>query len=457
MKTLADRIKISGGALPMLRTSRAGKYQFPVAPEFTHWIEEQRSWRESAAFMDQSYHMTSMYVRGPDALRLLSSLAVNSFAGFGPNKAKQIVCCNDDGYLISDAMLFGLAENEFNIVGRPVLPNWVQFNAQMRKLNVQVERDERSLDNPNHTRKVYRYEVQGPLAMKILEAVNQGGPLTTKFFQMGEITIAGCRARTLAHTMGGTTGLELWGPMADGAAVKAALEEAGRRYGMREVGARAYSTSSVESGWVPSPLPAIYSGDLMQAYREWLPAFGFEALSPLSGSLVHENIADYYFTPWDLDYGRHIRFDHDFVGRAALEKMASRPHRRKVTLVWNKDDVLQVFGGMMDKGTLPKSMEIPNAYYGGFCFDRILAEGLDVGVSIAPAYSANERAWLSLAVVNATNAAPGSEVTVIWGEPGSEQQPSKPNVERHRQMPVRATVQPWPIFEASRQTYRSQQ
>jgi vanillate/3-O-methylgallate O-demethylase len=457
MKNLEERIQKFGNAVSMLRNSPAGKYQFPVAPEFTSWIEEQRAWREGVAFMDQSYHMTSIYVRGPEALRLLSHIGVNSFASFGRNKAKQLVCCNYDGYLISDAMLLGLEDDEFNVVGRPVLPNWIQFHAETGGYDVTLERDERSLDNPNSARKVYRYEVQGPHAMKLLERVNQGGPLTTKFFSMGEIKIAGCKARTLAHGMGGAEGLELWGPMEDALKVRAAIEEAGREYGMREVGSKAYSTSSVESGWVPSPLPAIYSGEQMKSYREWLPARSFEGMSSLGGSLVCENVEDYYFTPWDLDYGRHIKFDHDFIGRDALEKTATNAHRKKVTLVWDREDVLKVFAGMMEAGDMPKFMDFPAAYYAGFPFDRVLSNDKDVGVSISPAYSANERAWLSLAIVNEQVAATGTHVIVLWGEPDAGEKGAgvKPNVERHRQITIGATVHPWPINEATRLNYRS--
>jgi vanillate/3-O-methylgallate O-demethylase len=454
MKNLEDRIQAFGNPVSMLRNSPAGKYQFPVAPEFTNWIEEQRAWRESVALMDQSYHMTSLYLRGPDALRLISRLGVNSFANFGRNKAKQLVCCNDDGYLISDAMLFGLEDDEFNIVGRPVLPNWIQFHAETGGYDVTIERDERSLDNPNSTRRIYRYEVQGPQAMQVLQKVNQGGPLSTRFFSMGEITIAGCRARTLAHGMAGTQGLELWGPMQDAVKVRAALEEAGRQFGMREVGSKAYSTASAESGWVPSPLPAIYSGEKMKRYREWLPARSFEGVSSLGGSLVCEQIEGYYFTPWDLDYGRHIRFDHDFIGREALEEMAGKPHRRKVTLVWDKVDVLRVFAGMMEAGEMPKLMDMPAAYYVGFPFDRVLSGDRDVGVSISPAYSANQRAWISMASVQPEVAAPGTHVSVIWGEPdaGNKTASVKPNVERHRQITVGATVHPWPINKAAGST-----
>ena len=43
---------------------------------------------------------------------------------------------------------------------------------------------------------------------------------------------------------------------------------------VRQVGGRAYSSNTLESGWIPSPLPAVYTGDALTAYREWLPASG---------------------------------------------------------------------------------------------------------------------------------------------------------------------------------------
>ena len=117
---------------------------------------------------------------------------------------------------------------------------------------------------------------------------------------------------------------------------------------MLRAGARAYSTASSESGWVAAPLPAIYSGDAMKGYREWLPESGFEATCSVGGSFQPDNVEEFYLTPWDLGYGRLVKFDHDFIGREALEKMAGRPHRTKVTLVWDKEDVLSIFAGMMD-------------------------------------------------------------------------------------------------------------
>ena len=62
--------------------------------------------------------MADLAVEGPDALKLLSQLGVNSFDGFAPDQAKHFVPCTPDGYVIGDVILFALAENRFNLVGR---------------------------------------------------------------------------------------------------------------------------------------------------------------------------------------------------------------------------------------------------------------------------------------------------------------------------------------------------
>lgn len=451
-ESLEEKIQTVGNPAEMMRNAQIGRYVFPIPAEFTNWMDEQRAWRHTAVIFDQSVHMTDLYVNGPDTKRLLSNLGINSFSNFGRNKGKQLICCNYDGYVIGDAILFGLEDDAVNIVGRPTVPNWVQFHADTGGYNVTVVRDERTADNPNKPRLTYRYEVQGPNAMKILEKVNEGPALTTKFFNMGEITIAGCKARTLAHGIVGAAGLELWGPAADGSKVRAALIKAGAEFGLRLAGSRAYSTVAVESGWIPSPLPAIYTGDKMKSYREWLSGNSFEAVSSLGGSFSSKNIEDFYLTPWDLDYDRVLNFDHDFIGRDALKKMVDRPHRKKVTLVWDKEDVLKTYAGLMEEGDMPKLMEMPAAYYSGHPYDHVMAGGRTAGLSTYTCYSANERAWMSLAMVEKEFSEPGTEVSVIWGEESGGS--TKPMVERHRQVEIRATVQPWPIYSASRLTYR---
>jgi glycine cleavage system aminomethyltransferase T len=435
-ESLAQKLKSWKNPVEMLQNAPTGPYVFPIDPEFTNWRDEQEAWFKTAVLFDLSKHMTDIYFEGPDLMRLLERLAVNSFKNFGPNKAKQIVCCNEEGFVIGDAILFGLAENKVNVSGRPSVPNWVAYHAETGDYDVTVSRDNRSVQNQAR-RRTYRYQVQGPNAGKILEAAT-GAPLPPiKFFNIGEVTIAGRKVNALNHGMARTQGLEVWGPAEDGEAVRAALVEAGAAHGMREVGARAYSTVSPESGWIPSPMPAIYT-DSMAAYREWLPADGFEANASLGGSFYSDDVEDYYQTPWDLGYGRHVKFDHEFIGREALEKKVDQPHRQKVWLVWNDDDVLRVQASMYGTGDRYKYLEAPGSHYAACPFDEVLVDGKLIGLSTYSCYTTNVRAWFSLAMVDEAHAVDGAQVTVVWGEANGGS--AKPSVERHVQTEIRAIV-----------------
>jgi vanillate/3-O-methylgallate O-demethylase len=259
-QSLEALLQTVGNPVKLARNSQIGPYVYPKVPsEFSNWRDEQHAWRETCCLFDQSHHMTDMYIKGPDALKLLSALGVNSFKGFEVNKAKQFVACNYDGYVIGDAILFYLDKDLLNLVGRPSAHNWVQYHCETGGYDAFVERDERSAVNPGN-RKIYRYQVQGPNALKVLEKVNRGPLPQIKFFNMGEITIAGRKVRALHHGMSGVPGLELFGPWEQGGEIKAAIVEAGKEFGLRQVGSRVYATNTLESGWIPCPLPAIFTG-----------------------------------------------------------------------------------------------------------------------------------------------------------------------------------------------------
>ena len=204
---------------------------------------------------------------------------------------------------------------------------------------------------------------------------------------------------------------------------------------------------------IPSPLPAIYVGEEMKGYRQWLKGTSYEAMASLGGSFYSDKITDYYLTPYDLGYGPFVKFDHDFVGRAALEKMAGNPKRKKVTLVWNGDDLARVFRSLSNgDGDIAKYVDLPLANYSTLPFDKVLKGGKTVGLSTYTGYTYNERAMISLAVIDIEHSELGAELTLVWGEEGRGS--SKPTVERHAQAEIRATVAPVPIAEVARVAYR---
>jgi glycine cleavage system aminomethyltransferase T len=450
-QSLQDLLDAVGNPVELVRNSQIGPYVYPKVPgEFTNWRDEQHAWRETCCLFDQSHHMTDLTIKGPDALKLLEATGVNSFATFAVDKAKQFVAVNYDGYVIGDAILFFLDENTLSLVGRPSAHNWVQFHGETGDYDVTFERDERSAVNPTG-RRLYRFQVQGPTANEVLKKVNGGSLPEIKFFNMGELTIGGHKVRALHHGMSGVPGLELFGPWAEGDDVRAAIVEAGKEFGLAQVGSRVYATNTLESGWIPCPLPAVFTGDDLKSYREWLPAQGYEGTGSLGGSFYSNDIRDYYLTPWDLGYGSFVRYDHDFTGREALEKMGE-PKRKKVTLAWNGEDVARAMGTMFQKENRAKYIDLPLSNYSTWPNDKILKDGKMVGVSTFSGYSSNESSMLSLAIVNVEQAEPGTEVTLIWGEEngGSD----KPVVERHVQTEIRAIVSPVPYAEVVRASYR---
>lgn len=452
-ESLARAIEAAGSPVELLRNLDWPAFTFPVAPEFTNWRDEQRAWNTSVALMDQSHHMTQLFLGGTEAIELLTSLSPNTFATFRPGVAKQLIAVNADGYLIGDGILFYHRTDEpegLVLIGHHLLIDWVRFAVEKA---VAAGKDvSHRLEANSHMRQgpptFYRYELQGPHADRVMEKVFAGPVPEIPFFHIGEVTIAGRAVKALRHGMAGQPGFEFYGPWEDHETVLDALMDAGEEFGIRRVGAKAYSASPLESGWVPTPFPAIFDDDAAE-YREWLPA---ARAGSIGGSLYSTDVHDYYLTPWDIGLGRSVRFDHDFHGRAALEKHAENQRRRKVTLIWNAEDVAAVVRSQLEPGTPAKYLDFPKARYGLFQMDEVIRDGARVGISTDAGYVAHDQLYMSLATLD-REIADGAEVEVVWGEnPVSRKSAVDAD---HRQVHIRATVAPAPFHEFARTVYRA--
>ncbi|MFD7811522.1 aminomethyl transferase family protein [Streptomyces sp. NPDC059785] len=438
--SLQDGINKAGSAVRLRWTDRPQIWTPPVVkPEYSGWRKEQAAWQNSVALMDLSYHMWDTFVTGPEATRMLSELSANNYENFAINQAKQLVVVNENGYLIGDAILLRRGEQDYVITGRPTLQNWITYQAQQQGYDVSLSSDPDCSRDASHIPPFFRYQVQGPYAQQMIEAAF-GGPLPgTKFFHASDVSLAGKTFRALRHGMAGQPGYEFIGDHADHAPVKEALMKAGEQFGLELVGSLAYPTAQAEGGWVPAPIPAIYDGSTAQtAYRSWLPLHTPDGMQPLHGSFYSPEIADYYVTPYELDYGRSISFNHDFLGRDALRALKDAERRHKVTLVMRPEDVESALG--KDHGiinTLAKQ--------------RVEIDGELVGNTEYTAFSDPYGTMLSLALVSQEQAKPGTKVTVTWGDhPGGDVAPDA-ELGLNR---IRATVQPCPYNEFARAGYR---
>ncbi|MDQ4114408.1 MAG: aminomethyl transferase family protein [Actinomycetota bacterium] len=438
--SLQDGIDQAGSAVN-LRWTDAPQFWTPpvVALEYSGWRKEQAAWRDGVALMDLSYHMWDTFVTGPDATRMLRELTANNYENFVVNQAKQLVVVNESGYLVGDAILLRRGENDYVITGRPTAQNWIRYHAQMGKYDVELTSDPDCSRDPSHIPPFFRYQIQGPGAQQLIDSAF-GGPLPeTKFFHATDVALAGKTFRALRHGMAGQPGYEFIGDHADHAPVKEALMKAGEGLGLELVGSLAYPTAQAEGGWVPAPIPAIYDDTADQnAYRAWLPLHTPDGMQPLNGSLYSPDIADYYVTPYELDYGRSISFSHDFLGRDALRALKDAPRRHKVTLVMDADDVSNALG--TDHGSVNTLAK-----------QRVELAGSLVGNTEYAAYNDPYGTMLSLALVSEDSSKPGTEVEVVWGNHpgGSVAVDAELGFAR-----IRATVQPCPYNEFARAGYR---
>jgi glycine cleavage system aminomethyltransferase T len=437
--SLQDGIDRAGSPVRLLwRVNPAPWNPENIQPEYAGWRQEQHAWHAGVSLSDLSHHMFDTVVAGPDATRLLAAVSANNYESFAVGQAKQFVPVTSRGNIVTDGILLREDAQRYVLSGIPAAQNWVKFHGETGGYDVSFATDPSSAFRGGADPGLFRYQVQGPLARDLVETVF-GGPLPpAKFFHSVPVTLDGMSFRALRHNMAGQDGYEFIGDWQHAAAVQERLLRAGEQFGLVHVGALAYASASVESGWIPSPVPGIYADPDLLAYRKWLPLYGIEGQRPLNGSFFSPDIEDYYCTPYELGYGKSVSFNHDFIGRPALEQARDNVRRTKVTLVFDPADVRAVLGA--DLG-----------YYLTYARHRVEAGPVLAGVTYQTATIDPAGTILSLTLIDTRHAEPGTEVSIVWGEhPGPGTDPGA-DLGFPR---IRATVAPAPYDSHARTRYR---
>ena len=136
------------------------------------------------------------------------------------------------------------------------------------------------------------------------------------------------------------------------------------------------------------------------------------------------DIALRYRNPVELGWAGMIKFDHDFVGRKALEKEVANPRRKMVTLLWNTEDIMDVYASQFRPGEPYRNMDDPSHFtfegaYHTLYADQVLKDGKLVGISSGRAHSYYFREMISLASIDVEYGDPGTEVHHTMGRPGN--------------------------------------
>lgn len=392
-------------------------------PQYTNWVEESMSWKETCYIGDWTL-LPSVRYRGPDVLRLFADITVNSMSNFEIGQSKHAVHCNGDGMIIEEGVLTRTGDDE--VIAHSTL--WADYWRSQGDYDVE----------PAEYLELAKLHVQGPTSLFVLEKVSGSSLRDARFMRSSPITIAGHAVDALRQGMTGEIGFELQLPIAHAPEVWAAIVEAGQEFGIKQMGSRVLMINHLEANYPTHSLdflPAIF-GEAERGYLQSL----IDADDPyiaayygIAGSFESDDISDWYRSPVELGWGNRIKFDHDFLGREALRAELASPRRMIATLVWNSDDVLGVYAEFFrQNGPLPDFMEMPQEPRGYFWTDKVLRDGQLVGTTSSRGYSAYFRQMISLCVIDLEHREPGTEVTVIWGNPGTPQRE------------IRATVAPAP-------------
>src|SRR5579863_4039332 len=338
VQSLQDGIDQAGSPVALLwKPGSAPWTPEVIEPEYAGWRQEQAAWHDGVSISDLSHHMSDTFIAGQDATRLLAAVSANNYDNFAVGQAKQFIPVAEDGNILTDGILLRSAEHEYILSGVSPAQEWVKYHAGQGGWDVACETDPPSGWRGGADPRLFRFQVQGPLADDLV--ARAFGPVPqAKFFHAVPVSLAGREFRALRHNMAAQAGYEFIGQWQDGAAVKEALLTAGEPLGLVHVGALAYPTSGVESGWIAAPVPAIYTSPDLAGYRKYLGLYSFEGQNPLYGSFFSDRIEDYYVSPYELGYGRSISFGHDFIGRDALLTAKDSVRRTKVTLVFDPAD-----------------------------------------------------------------------------------------------------------------------
>jgi vanillate/3-O-methylgallate O-demethylase len=390
--------------------------------EYTDWIDESLSWKDALYIGDWS-PLAKMRVTGRDALKFFSGIAVNSFAKFDVGQAKHIILCNGAGKIMGEGVLMRRAEEDYLFTSGPGVA-WADY--QFRKGSYDAEAAQIG------TRQ-FILQLQGPNALFVLEQATGESLRDIAFMRFRDTQVGGRSFAALRQGMAGEIGYELHGPIEHAHEIFNALMACGRDYGIRRLGGRTKMVNHVEACF-PTPsvdyVPAMF-GD---AEREFATTYFSEnaraTYRKTDGSFEYADISALYRTPVELGWRRNVKFDHDFIGRAALEPEVADPKRTMVTLVWNGEDCADVYASLFRKGEPYQYMEMPRGILGCVFADAVMRDGAMVGISTSRCYSYYFREMLSLCVIDVALSEPGTEVAVLWGLPGTPQKQIRAKVAR---------------------------
>lgn len=394
--------------------------------------------RESVCYRDTAWIGTALMtspiydIYGPDAAKFLQSVTINKYEKMNMHGLRHAVMCNDKGQILTDGVVIKVGENRFRTYWlNPVISYYVSVS-------------EMDVHGEDMTGKEYFIQVAGEKSLEILENAFGRDLHDIKFAKHRPEMMGDKKVEVVRLGMSGNLAYELHGPMEDYAEVYGKVWSSGEKYGAKKQGMMTYSLFNHTEAGFPNinlhyPLPWFESDEGLANYLYADPmAAAFNISRTLLGS-VGDDLQSRFVTPYDVGWGFLVKFDHEFRGREALEKLAENPPRTVVTLEWNPDDVGKVFAeqfksnGKCEDISRPTEQNAPeNSFLGQFFYraDKVMTGGKEIGISSGRIISYSYHSMISLGFIAPEYAKEGTELTLLWGTPGTVQMPVRVKVSR---------------------------
>ena len=257
--------------------------------QYTGILEEHRAVRERAGLFDLS-HMGELFVVGPEAGAALAAALVTNPPSLADGRAQYSMIVAADGGILDDLIVYRLASERYLVVANASNAQVVSDLLAERIRPFKAVLDDRSLATA-------LVAIQGPLSVEILRPLTDVDLDALRYYAIAEGTVAGVTALVARTGYTGEDGFEIFVDTAQAVAVWDALMAAGGDRGLRPIGLGARDTLRLEAG---------------------MPLYG--------------NELDATTNPYEAGLGRVVKLDKpdDFVGRAALERVARDGVARKL-------------------------------------------------------------------------------------------------------------------------------
>ena len=368
------------------------------------WYDVCRSWFESS-YIHAGISGFQLTLSGPEAQKLLSDISINNVNKWPIGKCKHLVQVDDEGLITNHQLFMRDAEDVFR--GTAGIPNQMIGAIESGCYDAKYDIDF-----------VYVFQFSGPKSLTILEKLCECDLHDVGFLESRSIAIPslGLETEICRIGMSGTLAYELRGRKEEGPVVYAAALEAGKEYGIKRLGWRAYPVNHTFGGF-----PQQTCSFATALYKD--PEFhkaSLEIFKPI-GSVDPDDWRARFRTLSEVNWLWMAKLDHDFVGRAAVEKEMAHPTRTIVSLEWNVDDIVDIYASLWRDEVPYKYIEMPSGAQqpAGDHQDYVVnADGDIVGWASAPIYSSWYHKTISPCAIDLAYSKPGTELILKWGDFG---------------------------------------